>query len=69
MAIDPLQQILDLATHHGLLHKIRGWGTIFHTSLYADIATVFAITIGEDSEHLAIILRSFREFTGLDTNF
>jgi hypothetical protein len=41
LAIDPLQKILELATEHGLLHKIRGRGTIIRKSLYIGDAAVF----------------------------
>jgi hypothetical protein len=36
IAIDPLNQILEGATTHGLLHKLRGRVSILRTSLYAD---------------------------------
>ena len=40
IAIDTLQQLLELATRKGLLHKIRGRGIMVRTSLYADDAAV-----------------------------
>jgi hypothetical protein len=40
IAIDPINQILEGATLHGLLHKLRG-KSILRTSLYADDAAVF----------------------------
>jgi mannosylglycoprotein endo-beta-mannosidase len=69
LAIDPLAQILDVATTHGLLHKIRGRGSILRTSLYADDAAIFVAPIKEDIQNLANILHSFGEVTGLATNF
>lgn len=69
IAIDPLQQILDLATTHGLLHKIRGRGSSFRTSLYADDAAIFVKPVQEDVSNLATILQCFGEVTGLCTNF
>jgi mannosylglycoprotein endo-beta-mannosidase len=69
IAIDPISQILERATTHGLLHKLRGRGTILRTSLYADDAAVFVATIKQDVQNLAMILRRFGEVTGLCTNF
>jgi mannosylglycoprotein endo-beta-mannosidase len=69
LAIDPLQKILELATHHNLLHKIRGRGTIIRTSLYADDAAVFMHPKKEDIKNLSAILDYFGEATGLHTNF
>lgn len=34
LAIDPLQQLLDVATSHNLLHKIQGRGSIVRVSAY-----------------------------------
>lgn len=39
--IDPIQQILDVATRCEILDKIKGCGTYFWASLYADDAAVF----------------------------
>jgi hypothetical protein len=69
LAIDPLSQILDIATDHGLLHKLRGRGARVRTSLYADDAAVFVAPIKEDIQNLASILQRFGEVTGLCTNF
>lgn len=65
----PLQQILDVATEHILLHKIGERGTTFRTSLYADNAAIFVAPIKHDIQNLAAILDSFGEVTGLSTNF
>jgi hypothetical protein len=69
LAIDPLAKILEGATRHGLLHKLRGRGNILRTSLYADDAAVFVAPFREDIINLAKILESFGEVTGLCTNF
>jgi mannosylglycoprotein endo-beta-mannosidase len=69
IAIDPLSQILDNATRLGLLHNLRGRGTIIRTSLYADDAAIFVAPIKHDIQNLALILESFGVVTGLCTNF
>ena len=68
IAIEPLHQLLDLATRKGLLHKIRGRGTMVRTSLYADDAAMFVAQIKRDVDNLASILRGFGDVTGLHTN-
>jgi hypothetical protein len=57
LGIDPLQQVLDLATSHGLLHKVRGRGPILRTSLYADDAAIFLAPIREDIQTLLVYSR------------
>jgi hypothetical protein len=69
LAIDPLQQILELATHYELLHKIRGRRAVMRTSLYADDAAIFMAPIKEDICNLSSTLALFGEATGLVTNF
>ena len=69
IAIDPLQQILDLATRRGLLHKLRGRRAILRTSLYADDAAVFMAPIKEDIDNFAQILNYFGKVTGLCNYF
>jgi hypothetical protein len=50
IVIDPLQQVLDLSTTHGLLHKIWCPGTILTTYLYttgktgAAVQPIFAVS-------------------------
>jgi hypothetical protein len=68
LAIDPLQQLLDIATHNGDLHRLRGRGPTVRTFLYADDATIFIAPFKEDFEVLAHILDGFGEVTGLVTN-
>jgi hypothetical protein len=69
LAIDPISQILEHATRSGLLHKLRGRGTILRTSLHADDAAVFVAPIKSDIRNLAAILHDFGKVTGLCTNF
>jgi mannosylglycoprotein endo-beta-mannosidase len=69
IAIDPLTQILEEATRHGLLTKLRGRGVVLRTSLYADDAAVFVAPIKNDVRNLACILQRFGEVIGLCTNF
>ncbi|KAK1615173.1 hypothetical protein QYE76_020690 [Lolium multiflorum] len=61
LGIDPLQQVLDIATAHGLLHKVRRRGPILRTSLYADDAIIFLAPLREDIRNLACILKAFGE--------
>jgi hypothetical protein len=56
LIIDPLQQILDLATANGDLHRLRGRGPTIRTLLYADDAAIFMAPIKEDFNILAEIL-------------
>lgn len=53
ITIDHLQQLIELATRKGLLHKIRGRGPIARTSLYADDAANFMTPIKKDIDLLA----------------
>src|SRR4051812_11717091 len=69
IAMDPLHHILEMAIRKGLLHKIRGIGVVVRTSLYADDTAIFVAPIKMDVDNLAIILRDFREVTGLCSNF
>jgi hypothetical protein len=69
LVIDTLSQVLQKASTHGLLHKLRGKGTILRTSLYADDVAVFLALFKEDIQNLAHILHDFGEVTGLCKNF
>jgi hypothetical protein len=69
IAIDPISQILERATTHGLLRKLRGRGNILRTSLYVDDAAVFVAPYKQDVQNIAMILSRFGEVTGLCTNF
>ena len=68
IAIDPLQQVLELATARGDLSRLRGRGAFFRISLYADDAAIFMAPIKEEITNLAHILTSFGDVTGLCTN-
>ena len=65
----PLQQMLELTTKKGILHKIRGKGTMVRTPLYVDDVAIFMAPIEGDIDSRASILRGFGEITGLCTNF
>jgi hypothetical protein len=69
LAIDPLAKLLELATSHGFLQKIRRRSTIVRTSLYADDAAIFVKPVKSDITNLAAILNIFGDVTGLCTNF
>lgn len=68
LAIDPLQQILDVATAKGDLQKLRGRGPYLRTSLYADDAPIFLAPSKKDVDMLTSILQRFGGVTGLVTN-
>jgi hypothetical protein len=68
LAINPLQQLLDIATHNGHLHRLRGRGPTVRTSLYANDAAIFIAPFKEDFDTLAHILDGFGVVTGLVTN-
>jgi len=67
IAIDPLQNILDL-TIEGHLAKFRGKQTVMRTSIYADDTTIFVKPYKNDVTMLADILAKFGEVSGLQTN-
>jgi hypothetical protein len=69
LAIDPITQILELASIHGLLHKLARRTAILRTSLYADDAAIFIAPSKHDVQNLTAILHAFGEVTGLCTNF
>jgi hypothetical protein len=69
LAINPISQILEQATHLGLLHKLRARSAILCTSLYADDTAVFMVLIKDDIQNLGAILQIFREVTNLCINF
>jgi mannosylglycoprotein endo-beta-mannosidase len=68
LAIDPLQQLIDQATHRKLLSKLGAKAARFRASLYADDAAIFIKPTRKDITNLACILQSFGEATGLRTN-
>jgi hypothetical protein len=68
LAIDPLQQLIDQATHRKLLSKLGAKAARFRASLYADDAAIFIKPMHKDITNLASILQSFGVATGLRTN-
>jgi hypothetical protein len=68
IAIDPLQQLLRIATDLGFLRKVLGRGPNLRTSLYADDVVIFLKPILANVDMLASILGNFGRATGLVTN-
>jgi hypothetical protein len=69
LTIDPLQQLLELATRNGLLQKIHGRENIIRTSLYVDDASVFVAQIKDGVWNLSSILDFFGKAIRLEINF
>jgi hypothetical protein len=59
LAINLRAQILEIATRHGLVHKLQGRGIILVTSLYADDAALFVAPSKQDIQNSAVILQRF----------
>ena len=68
LAIDPLQQILRLASEEGILKPIRARSARCRISLFADDAGIFANPDKEELRALSAILKAFGEDSGLITN-
>ncbi|WVZ52900.1 hypothetical protein U9M48_003903 [Paspalum notatum var. saurae] len=69
LAIDLLQQILNLATQHGILTPLPLTSAKLRTSLYADDAAIFLNPVREELAALKEILHIFGKASGLVTNF
>jgi hypothetical protein len=69
LSINPVTQILDLTTSHGILHKICDRGNILRTWLYGGAAALFVAPFKEDIQNIPSILHYFREVTDLCTSF
>jgi hypothetical protein len=69
IAIDPFQNLLEVATANGNLHRLHGRGPTICTSLYADDAAIFVAPFKEDFEVLPHILDGFSEVMGLVTKY
>ena len=69
ISIDPLQQLLHIATDQGLLRRVQGRGANLRTSIYADDVVIFLKPIPANVNVLASILADFGEASGLVTNF
>jgi hypothetical protein len=68
LAIDPLQQLLSLATDAGILSRVSRDRTRLRVSMYADDAIIFLKPAKHEVEALKSLLHSFGEVTGLRTN-
>jgi hypothetical protein len=68
LAMDPLQKLLDMALQEGLLTPIGSNPIKQRTSLYADDAMLFLITIAADVSNLQHLLNHFGMATRLCTN-
>jgi hypothetical protein len=68
LAIDLLNQLLQLATDRGLLSPLYGSTARFRLSMYADDAVIFIRPTKDDVNNLRDLLANFRVVTGLQTN-
>jgi hypothetical protein len=68
LALDPLQKLLEIATHQGLLTPIGAEPIKLHTSLYADDAMLFVSPVATDIANLQQLLQHFGMATVLCTN-
>jgi hypothetical protein len=68
LAMDPLQQLLDMATQAGLLSPIGADPIKLCTSLYADDAVMFLRPIVTDVANFQELLTQFGQAVGLCTN-
>ena len=68
LAIDPLQQILQLASRLGILKPIGARMARCRISLYADDAGIFANPDKDELHAISAILKTFGEASGLITN-
>ena len=66
--MDPLQRLLELATHQGILSPLPSAVARWWISMYADDAAVFINPIKEDLEATKRILQAFGNFLGLHIN-
>jgi mannosylglycoprotein endo-beta-mannosidase len=68
LAIEPLNQLLQVATDRGLLTKLNGRAARFRISMYADDVVVFLKPSVTDATNLRDLLLNFGQVTGLQTN-
>jgi hypothetical protein len=68
LAIEPLNQLLQVATDRGLLTKLNGRAARFRISMYADDAVIFLKPSVRDATNLRDLLLNFGKVTGLQTN-
>jgi hypothetical protein len=69
LAMDPLQRMIEMAAHEGLLGRVLPNGAKFRCSLYADDAGVFVKADKIDLKVLKRILEAFEGCSGLKINF
>jgi hypothetical protein len=68
LAIDPLQDLLRIATEQKVLSKLRGKYARLRLSLYADDATIFINPTVTNVTNIKELLDNFGRVTGLSTN-
>jgi hypothetical protein len=68
LAIDPLNRLLQLATHRELLSPLYGRTARFRLSMYADDAVIFIRPTKDDVNNLLDLLANFGAVTGLQMN-
>lgn len=68
LAIDVLNNILDIATQQGLLSRLRVRQVTLRVSIYADDVVIFTNPKKEDISCIMEILTAFGEATGLNVN-
>ncbi|WVZ54435.1 hypothetical protein U9M48_005227 [Paspalum notatum var. saurae] len=68
LSIDPLQNLLDLATSLGYLAKLRVRAATLRVSMYADDAAIFLKPAKRDTTTLMSLLVNFGDALGLVTN-
>jgi hypothetical protein len=68
LAIDPCNQLLQLATDRGLLSPLYGYTARFRLSIYADDKVIFIRPMKDDVNNLRDLLANFGAVTGLQTN-
>lgn len=68
LAIDPLYQLMQMATGMGLLKTLGGRTPRTSISMYADDAAIFIKPTKDDVANITKLLHSFGEATGLRTN-
>jgi hypothetical protein len=69
LAMEPLQRMIEMAAHEGLLGQVLPNGAKFRCSLYADDAGVFVRADKLDLKVLKRILEAFEGCSGLKINF
>jgi hypothetical protein len=68
LAIDVLNNILQMATQQGFLSKLKGRQAKLRISMYADDAVIFTNPAKDDIACIMDIMNAFGEATGLKIN-